>query len=304
MIKTIEIINYLGKSSVFNMERPDKTGFFITDIKGLGPGKADISSSDNVAGDGGIFNSARTQIRNIVFSIMFDDRLDVEISRNAVYELFPLKQKILLIITTDTKKVYTDGYVESNESTVFSKETGCTISVMCMNPYFKAYGNSESHTLFGVQPLFEFPFSNESLTENLIEFGNIQKISTTSIIYNGDEPTGVVITLTNPEGSDIYHPVKLINIYNLTTRELMVIKGGVAMNETLVISSVKNNKYVIKKSNGITTPALNLLGRDFKWINLVKGTNTFMFSVEFSDEAEHNNPLCLNVEYQTLYGGV
>ncbi len=47
----------------------------------------------------------------------------------------------------------------------------------------------------GVQPAFEFPFENNSLTENLLEFGEIRLDTRAELNYEGDADTGVVINI-------------------------------------------------------------------------------------------------------------
>ena len=65
-----------------------------------------------------------------------------------------------MIFETDNRMCETTGWVESNEPTIFSREEGCQISVICPDPYF--YSLSKDSTIFsGIEPALEFPFSNE-----------------------------------------------------------------------------------------------------------------------------------------------
>ena len=71
MIKSITVTNHTGDSIKVELTRPEFSGFAITNIEGLGPVKADINMTDISTYDGGLYNSSRLGIRNIVFNIIF-----------------------------------------------------------------------------------------------------------------------------------------------------------------------------------------------------------------------------------------
>ena len=65
MIKTLTVINYLGDQLTINLANPFDVGMAITEITGLGPGNADIITTDNATMDGAVYNSSRLSYRNI-----------------------------------------------------------------------------------------------------------------------------------------------------------------------------------------------------------------------------------------------
>ena len=110
MIKSIEIINYLDESLKIELGAPETSGLWVKSIKGIGPGKASISTTDMASSDGGIFNSARSEIRNITLSLGVVERRDsdnkivsVETTRRKLYKFFGKKREICFYINTDYK---------------------------------------------------------------------------------------------------------------------------------------------------------------------------------------------------------
>ena len=171
MIKSITVTNYLGDTLKMELSRPQLSGFIITAITGLGPGKSNINTTEISTNDGSLYNSSRVPNRNIVISLRYLGNDSIEDVRQMSYKYFPIKKKLRLLIETDNRLAEIDGYVESNEPEIFSKEEGADISIICPYPFFySADGDGMQTTVFsGVEPLFEFPFSNESLSDPLLE---------------------------------------------------------------------------------------------------------------------------------------
>ena len=104
MIKSFTVTNYLGDSIKLEMGRPEQSGFLIKSVRGLGPSKADINTTDVSTNDGSLFNSARVNKRNIVFEFIFVSTVKVEPSGSVTIETiedirhktsryFPLRKK-------------------------------------------------------------------------------------------------------------------------------------------------------------------------------------------------------------------
>lgn len=305
MIKSITIKNYLDESIKIDLiDGEPEHGLIIKDISGLGPPKATINMSDVSTSDGSIYNSARVDKRNITMTIGFLPALSIEDTRQRMYKYFPIKKPLTFIIETDNRIVETIGYVESNEPDIFSSEESTQISLLCEDSYFYSSGDNaiKSNKFFGIDPQFEFEFENESLTESLLEFGNIENLSEKNIIYDGDVEVGVNITI-NATGN-----IGDINIYNSTTREIMKINSNIIKDITgssiikgdeIIISTTKNNHKISLIRNGIYINILNALDRNSDWIKLIKGDNIFAYSV--SSGAEN---IEFKIEYRLLYEGV
>lgn len=304
MIKRITVTTYLGDSIELELTRPEKSGFYVKSVDGLGPGKSDINITEISSGDGGTFNSSRLTTRNIVLSLGFLWKDTIEDIRQLSYKYFPIKRKVTLKIETDNRILETEGYVESNEPNIFSKQEETDISIICPNPYFySADEDGLNTTIFsGVEPMFEFPFCNNSLTENLLVMGSIENRTEQNIIYEGDVEIGVVITI-HAIGS-----ASGVTIYNVSTREQMkldstklqqITGSDIKNGDDIVISTVQGDKRITLTREGVTTNILNCLDKTSSWFELSKGDNIFAYTAE---EGAQN--LQFKIENRIAYEGV
>lgn len=304
MIKSITVTNYLGDSIKLDLARPEESGFVVTSVTGLGSGKANINMTEIATNDGGLFNSSRLPSRNIVISLKYLWHDSIEDVRQLSYKYFPIKKKLTLLIETDNRQAEIDGYTETNEPTIFSKDEGSNISIVCPNPFFYSAGKDGINTtiFYGVEPLFEFPFSNESLYECLLEMGRIQNQTEKTIVYSGDAEIGVTIAI------HAIGEARNITIYNTGTREIMRIDtdklkaftgSGIIPGDEIIICTVKGQKSITLLRNGKTTNILNCLDKNADWFQLAKGDNIFAYTVE-----EGRANLQFRIENRIVYEGV
>lgn len=286
MIKSITVKNYLNKEITLELTRPDKSGLIVKSVEGLGPAKANINVTDISTSDGGIFNSSRLDKRNIVMNLGFlqSSTESIEDIRQKTYMYFPIKKKVHLTIVTDNHTLETDGYIESNEPDIFSKNEGCSISIICPVPFF--YSKNDNTTSFsGVEPLFHFPFANDSLTDPLLEMGVIQNKSEQIIVYDGNSEIGMTIHIhATGEATNI----TILNVLTgdkmiINTDRLKTIMGtetAIIEGDTIVINTVRGDKSITLLRDGVTTNILNCLDRGSKWFTLTKGDNIFSYDAE------------------------
>lgn len=284
MIRSITIRNHLDNSIKLELTRPDLSGFIIKSIDGLGPTKANINTTDIATNDGSIFNSSRLDKRNITLNLEFfqTDTESIEDIRQKTYKYFPINQRVYITVETDNHTLETEGYIETNELYIFSKNEGTNISIICPDPFF--YSKNIVETVFsGVEPLFEFPFSNESLTTSLLEFGAIQNKTEQVIVYEGDGKVGISIYI-HALGS-----VSNIKIANVKTREIMILNtdklstltgSGIKAGDNIVINTQKGNKNVTLIRDGVRTNILNCIEKGSQWFTLVKGDNIFAYTTD------------------------
>lgn len=302
MIKSITVTNYVGDSIKLELTRPNDSGFIVKSVTGLGPGNSDINTTEISTSDGSLYNSARVPSRNIVISLIFLWKKTIEDVRHLSYKYFPLKRKVTLLIETDTRFAEIEGYVESNEPNIFSDQEGSDISIMCPDPFFYDPYEKTLTSFSGIEPAFEFPFSNESLTENLIELSIIRDVVDRVVTYKGDYEIGITIRIqAKGEAGDI-------SIYNVDTQEKMFIYAssiqsltgtGIVNGDEIVICTEKNKKSAKLIRNGKTYNILNCINKDADWFHLVKGDNTFAYSSK-----EGRNNLRLTIENRIAYEGV
>lgn len=291
MIKKVRVTNYLGESITLELARPELSGFLVRKIDGLGPAKSNINTTEIATMDGGKFNSAIMGTRNIVFDLIFIEKPTIEDTRQLSYKFFPSKKEIKIDIFTDNREAEAIGYVESNEPEIFSQNgsdlEGTNISIVCPDPYlYSIKGEGDVKTIFyGVTPLFEFPFENNSLTQKLIEFGDIHKDTRIgSINYEGDVEVGFLIEI-HATGS-----ISGLKIYNTDTREIIELDddelarltgSSIISGDTVYISSTRGNRYVHLLRNGVETNILNALKPPISWFYLRKGVNNFAYTTSY-----------------------
>lgn len=307
MIYSIVVTNYLGDRIKLELGKPDVSGFLIKSITGLGPVKANVNTTEVSTNDGSLFNSARLSQRNIVLDMVFINTVygeSIEDLRQKSYKYFPLKKSVELTIETDNRYVKTTGYVESNEPNIFSSQEGTQISIICPDPYFYSAGEDGNNVtnFYSIDPMFEFPFSNESLDEPLLVFGEIQIKTEGVITYHGDSEIGVMIYI------HAIGPATNINIYNTETREVMRINTekissltgkGIVASDDIVINTAKGEKSITLIREGVSYNILNCLDKNTDWFTLAKGDNIFAFT---ADSGVTN--LQFRVENKVIYEGV
>lgn len=309
MLNKIVVTNPKGEALELELSNPDKSGLTVAKVEGLGPPKANINGQEIANTDGMFYTSARAETRQIIFTLEFRSRtadsqygeLTIEQCRRMCYRFFPLKKKITITVYTDEQILFTTGYVESNEPEIFSMQEYATISVICPDPFM--YDTGSGSTIFsGIQPSFQFPFSNESLNTKLIEFGQIWLDTAAVLDYVGTVDTGVVITI------HALGACENITLYNIDTNEQIYISTdkirdvtGVTfgLNDDIILSTVKGDRYCRLLHNGIYYNVIGALGRDVDWFQISNGTNLFGFSA-----ANGENNISVEFSYQNAYMGV
>lgn len=227
----------------------------------------------------------------------------IEASRHRSYKYFPSKKKLTLEFETDERVVVIDGYVESNDPTIFSSEEYTQISIICTDPHFRSKTPVEQ-VFTGVEPVgaFEFPFENPSLDEKEIIMGELKEDKIYDIQYNGDVDTGMVITIQAKSAA------MGINIYNTETREYIglddskiqqVTGGYITEGDIITISTVKGDKYARLQRGVKVFNILNAIAKDSDWIQLTQGSNTIGYTA-----TNGIDNLAFKIEYYILYEGV
>lgn len=303
MIKSVKVTNYMGESLTIPLIW-NGGPFEIEKIEGLGPPKATVNTTEIATNDGSKFNSARATERNVVVYLILHGAPMIEDARQLSYKYFPVKKPLQLEIETDNRHCVVEGYPESNEPNIFSDSEDTQVSIVCPNPYWKSAGDDGIREVIfhGVAPNFEFPFSNESLIEDKIEFGLIDRRKENVVYYDGDAEQGITIII------EAIGTVKNLTIYNIRTREKMAIShdelvsftgSGIVNGDTITISTVKGHKSIELLRDGVTTNILNCIGKDDDWFMLSKGDNIFGYTAD-----EGSDYLDFKINYSSLYEGI
>ena len=305
MIKSITVTNYLGESLKMELTNPYDSGIAITDITGIGPGKADINVTELTSSDGSLYNSARLGTRNIVMTLRFMFAPDIETVRQKSYKYFPIKKELTLTFETDNRSCYITGYVESNEPVIFDENEYTQISIVCPDPYFYSV-RAASAVFSGVVSMFEFPFSNEvqdnEEADRFLIMSDLQFETEQTVYYSGESEIGMTIRVR------AIGIVENLTIFNTRTREfikldtdkLQQITGyTIIAGDEITICTVKGKKSIRLLRDGVTTNILNCMTKDSSWIQLVKGDNILAYTADSGAEK-----LYFSVENNVIYEGV
>lgn len=278
MLEKVTVTNHLGETYDLPLRTPDESGFIIGSITGLNPPNANVNFTDSSTLDGGWYNSARVSRRNIVFTLIYLPRASIEECRHKSYRVFPIKKKVKLTFTTDERVLITEGYVETNEATVFSQNAGTRISVLCPKPFFEA--NSSVELGFGtITSMFEFPFSNEDLNLPLIEFSGYSSDHEIHIEYTGELEVGVTFTLdfNGPVGDisigDADGHLMFLDVSRIEDNTGTAIGAG----DRIVISTMPGEKSITLIRLGYSIPIYYCIDRYFEWLELRPGTNVMYY---------------------------
>lgn len=303
MIEAVRVTTQRGESLTMELSHPEKCGLLISEVDGISTGDATVNITDFGVLDGGVFNSARIGTRNITISFYYLFYPDIETARHIAYYYFPVKEKVELAFITDHRTIVASGYVESNDTMIFSQQESGQVSILCPDPFFHDEVK-KSVSLNSVGAEFEFPFSNESLDEKLICFGDFITDGTMQINYGGDVTTGLTMIITFLS-SEVDH-LRIVNTnenteFDLDIRNMESSYGiTIVRDDQIVISTVRGNRY-IKYVHG--TEETNLLGYYYdtiSWFQLTPGLNNFYIESNTQDLSEVN----IKIEYDTIYGGV
>ncbi len=305
MIYEVTVTNYLNDSIKMTLTNPSESGFNIYNITGLGPGRGIINTTEMVTSDGALYNSARLPPRNIMMYIRFMFKDSIEDSRQLSYKYFPIKKPVTLYIRTDNRYLKIVGYVESNEPVIFEKREYTQISLLCPNPYFTSadVDGKKLISFYYIDPLFEFPFSNESLTTPLLEFGEIISEFQKNIYYNGEADTGILMSvyINGYVSGKIYlNKTSTGELLTIDISKIETIIGSpLRFRDEIFISTVKGNKYIRFLRDGVYTNILNSLDKNSKWFELSRGDNIIAYDADYGVEN-----LRFTVEYELLFEGI
>ena len=306
MFQSVTVTNFMGDSLELPLKWPNDAGLLISNIDGITPGNVQINSQDYATLDGGVYNSSRMQTRNITIEMYYGFSPQIESARHRAYQYFPVKTEVRLDFLTDERWLSIWGYVESNEVDIFSEQEKGLVSIVCPDPYFyeKEY---QSYRIGSYVNEFEFPFSNESLDEPLICFGDYGTNQIYRVDYNGDMEVGVTIRIhlmKVPEARDftvydVSHGKKMVFNFNDILTKTPV--DSFSNNGEIIFDSVRGNKGIWYEEYG---NRISILGAysisEIPWMHLTPGVNIYGFDVE----EEYITDFQMTVEHRGAYGGV
>ena len=310
MIEYIEVINEAGDHLRLPLSNPWETGIAVMNIQGIGTTKANINMTSYADSDLKKKNGVTLDTRNITLTLQFlgTEIKSVEQLRDTAYVFFTPKKTIHFIVKTDNRFVGIDGTVESNEPDIFSKDEQTQISILCEDPLW--YDETEKDTkrddydFNSLIPMLEFPFSNESLTDELIVLGEIRHAPINAIDYPGEYDIGLSITLhcSGIVIDPIIYCSRQNGYFKLNTALLADIipdADRFLTGDTITINTYNGSKSILLLRNGVVYNILHLLASKSVWPILKTGKNEFR--VDAKNGFEY---LQISYQYATGYLGI
>lgn len=254
----------------FDDQRPH-FGYLIDHVGGLGPSDAVVSSSDYALIPGSRFHNTTVGTRNITLSLLLSENntngLTIAQLRRNLYRVLPTGERVRLRFWTDGEyEMRIDGYVETVEPSIFSKEPRIEISILCPEPYFEA----------------PEPLITNNNPKGLITLYNPGEI-VAGIYYR------VWFTDTYTSALRFESEVGTIHIhYPFTTGEVLEVDTRLG----------RKNVRTIGLDGWTRTPLLGRIEVEGDWPAMIQGDNRVGV-----DSGGVSGSWSWNLEYRILYGG-
>lgn len=294
MISEISSTTKSGERLTIELRDPYSSGIAIKEITGLGPVKADLSMDRYALIDGAFLKGVRVGTRNVVLTLIPWGE-DIQQLRRKLYKYFGVSETISLEVITDWVSAKSDFIVESVEPNIFSERQEIQVSLISLNPYWKA-SSSQIQKVVGFNdtvPSFEFPFFSQE--NHKLLFGDMTNSTGKDIRYLGDATTGATITFT------FNGTVGNLIISNTTYDETMSIAkaGQFYAGEQLVVDTRSGKKSITHMAGGKVSYISGVLAPGSEWVQMHPGINTI--ALQYAGGSED---LSVSIEYETLYRGI
>lgn len=258
MLSHISATNPMGEEATLPFGWSSE-GFYVYDVKGLGPTDANLVFSEYANLHGSRYESSRKRNRSIIISLGLDpDYISItpDSARQYLYRYFMTSQRVdLVFVFRDGRERHIQGHVEVFEDTRFSDDLTCKISIICPDPFFYALDLSD----------VPGPLTANS---GMIEFE-----------YEGNQPTGLYFE---------FKPTTNIGLIQITTQQSYTSKQQLEFitpltsADTVLMSTTPGRKDVRVHRLGIDLPMLARVSPTSTWPVLYPGKNKIGFVTNVS----------------------
>lgn len=284
---TLTITNKDNRKLVFNGL---DAAYNITKIQGLSPAKATINTSQAALIDGGIFNSAKLNMRSINMAFTIEE--PVEANRLEVYQVLRMKEKVTVTYKSPKIDAYVEGYVEQIDVGHFDKKQKATITLLCPFAYWQS-AQSIINEISSTLSRFRFPFHNLVNTTDII-FGLISNEAKAVVPNAGGIETGVIFEiLANDSASGI-------KIFDYIKGDFIGVDFDMQPADLIRINTKQGQKSITLVRNAIETNIFNSLMKDSTWLQLAAAGSVYVYTVESGSPSS----LEVTIKHNNLYEGV
>lgn len=266
----------------------------LLEVDGLSSPEAQISDYDVASLDGVRVNHIKMEAREITITLAIhgNGTYRVEDNRQALYNLFRIKDVIRLHIQTRNRNVYIDGYVRQPQCNNFSNLLTMDITMLCPSPFFNDASTIEENTSKR-EELFEFPiYPEEGYDESVaytdyteadgfytnigepVEFSTFNPERSAVIVSDSENDTGITIVCTFRVSAS------KITINNEDTLEYFTVVYDFQIGDILTICTISGEKTLTLLRNGITYNMIPYLDTGSSWFQLQSGNNSFNYIVD------------------------
>lgn len=281
MIETV-VVKYKNSSDslTLTLASPEKSqGFAIVDMSGLGPGKANLNTSDWVTVPGSTINSVRFPKRTITMELRFlptDYSESISDMRRKSYIYFPLGEEVTLEVYDIDGHGYRRGYaidgvISMNEPAIWSATEGCSIEITCGFPFFRSV-ESREYDLELVHGLLHFILPDEATNQPFPMSYRDRKKEWT---IDNDSLVAVGFQLYLTSTGTVKNPY----IYNSTTNQTMSFEYTMEEGESILIDTRPGHKSVTLQK-GVGVNLINTMSILSKWVSLRRGVNVLGINSE------------------------
>lgn len=261
----------------------------IMSITGLNPPRARLNVAEIVGRDGGVFNLAKLETRNIV--IMLKINGDAEANRLELERYFVTKEDCRFYYAHGSLDVFIDGKVEACEYSMFSARQVMQISIICAYPYFSAM-DLIIQDASGILPLFTFPFTideDDPVVISELDSGGI-KVNNTS-----DTAIGCEIVVTFSDSASEFA------LMNVGTGQTMVINYAFLADDVVRINTKPAQKSIRLLRSGAYINLLGSMAYGSTFFQLESGMNFFSYTVDnVTDSPKADVKFMYRYEYRGL----
>ena len=279
---TLKIENSFGDV----LELTHNKNYVVTSVEGLAPPKAKINLSNVVGMNGSLFNSSKTDTRNLVLTVRPQE--PVEKNRLNLYKYAQIGGWCKIYYSSGSVEVQIEGYVEAIEGSLFKRPQTIQISVLCPQPYFEDL-NEIINDVSSLLSTFEFPFAIEP---EGIEFSHINHDALSTVINRGDVESGVTIHITAQ--NEVVNPVIYDNHGGKFAIDVTLSDGD------QIVINTKSGERSVKLVNAVgERNIINKVQKNPTWFTLYPGENIFSYDAESGVDF-----MSIVFRHRTKYGGV
>lgn len=283
MITKLEVFNSQPDSPELALGGfgPNDDPVQILGIEGLGPVKADLTTTAFATGRGELYQGGRTGKRNIVLSLGLNPDYaasqDMASLRAILYQyLFPELWVKLRFYSNVNPEVDIEGYVESFEPNMFSQDPEVQVSIICPDP--------------------DFVESNATLAYGVVDDGTAEF----EFEYPGSVPTGLELKIASAVANTDYTGSFLITLISQGVAQVFSIDPvTVDALQYFKLTTVRGKKRAqsVAVADGALTNLLAYVSTDSVWPVIKSGTNKLHVQATETGQA-------WTLAYFNRYGGL